>query len=115
MIGGVQRMAVRDFRVVCRFLVVPGFVVLRRVAMMLFRFVVVMRGFLVVLVNVVIQHPLLGWGCRNIAGHHERFATRILQKETRGQRLGLNRNKRANAVDNELHRKRRKHHAKKPR
>ena len=85
MIGGVQRMAVRDFRVMRGLFVMPGLVMLCRLAVMFRRFVVVMRGFLVMLVDVVIHDPLLGWGCRNIAGHRERFATRILQRETRGQ------------------------------
>jgi hypothetical protein len=60
MIGGVQRMAVRDFRVVRGLFVMPGLVMLRSLAMMLCRFVVVVRGFLVMLVDVVIHDPLLG-------------------------------------------------------
>jgi hypothetical protein len=60
-VGRVQRMAVRDFRMVRRFFVMPGLVMLGRFAMMLRRLLVMMRGLLVVLVNVVIHHPLLGW------------------------------------------------------
>jgi hypothetical protein len=80
MIGGVQRMAVGDFGVVCRFLAMAGLVMLCRFAMVLRRFVVMVSGFFIMFVNVVSHDPLLGWGCRNIAGHRERFATRILQR-----------------------------------
>jgi hypothetical protein len=59
-IGGMQRMAVSDLRMVGCFFVVPGLVVLRRFVMMLRRLFVVMRGLLVMLVNVVIHDPLLG-------------------------------------------------------
>jgi len=86
MIGGVQRMAMGDFRVVRRFFVMPGLMVLCGFAMMLCRFVVMVSGFFMMFVDVVIHDPLLGWGCRNIASHHEAFATRILQRETSGQR-----------------------------
>ena len=85
-VGGVQRMAVGDFRVMRRFLVMPGLVMLCRFAMVLRRFIVMVSGFFMMLVDVVIHDPLLGWGCRNIASHHEAFATRILQRETSGQR-----------------------------
>jgi hypothetical protein len=60
-------------------------VVLCRFAVVLCRLVVMVSGFFMMFVDVVIHDPLLGWGCRNIAGHRERFATRILQRETRGQ------------------------------
>jgi hypothetical protein len=60
-------------------------VMLGRFAMVLRRVVVMVSGLFMMLVDVVIHDPLLGWGCRNIAGHRERFATRILQRETRGQ------------------------------
>jgi hypothetical protein len=73
MIGGVRRMAVCDFRVMRGLFVMPGLVMLCRLAVMFRRFVVVMRGFLVMLVDVVIHDPLLGWGCRNIAGPREGF------------------------------------------
>ena len=86
MVGRMQRMAVGDFRVVCRFLVMAGLVMLCRFAMVLRRFVVMVSGFFMMFVDVVIHDPLLGWGCRNIASHHEAFATRILQRETSGQR-----------------------------
>lgn len=55
-----QQMAVRDFRVVSGLFVMAGLVVLRRFAMMLGRLLVVMRGFLMVFVNIVIHDPLLG-------------------------------------------------------
>jgi hypothetical protein len=60
MVGGVQRMAVRDFRVVRGFFVMPGLMVFRRFAMVLRRLLVVVRGFLMMLVNFVIHNPLLG-------------------------------------------------------
>ena len=60
-IGGVQRMAVGDFRVMCRFLVMPGLMVLCRFAVMLCRLVVMVSGFFMMLVDVVIHDPLLGW------------------------------------------------------
>jgi hypothetical protein len=59
-VGSVQRMAVRDLRMVRRFFVVPRLVMFRRFVMVLRRLLVVVRGFLVVLVNVVIHDPLLG-------------------------------------------------------
>jgi hypothetical protein len=59
MIGSVQRMAVRDFRVVRGFFVMPGFVMLRRLVVVVGRLFMMMRGFLTVLVNVVIHDPLL--------------------------------------------------------
>jgi hypothetical protein len=59
-IGGVQRMAVSDLRMVGCFFVVPRFVMLRRFVMVLGRLLVVVRGLLVVFVNVVIHDPLLG-------------------------------------------------------
>jgi hypothetical protein len=79
MVGGVQRMAVRDFRVMRRLFVMPRLMVLRR-------FLVVMRGFLVMLVDVVIHDssPRLGWP--TIASHRETFATCILQKRNNGGR-----------------------------
>jgi hypothetical protein len=55
-----QRMAVSDFRVVRGFFVVPGFVMLRGFAMVLGGLLVVMRGLLMVFVNIVIHDPLLG-------------------------------------------------------
>jgi hypothetical protein len=58
--GRVQRMAVRDFRVVSGLFVMPGLVMLRGFAMVFGRLLVVMRGLLVVLVNIVIHDPLLG-------------------------------------------------------
>ncbi|MGA3140606.1 MAG: hypothetical protein ABSD09_17265 [Xanthobacteraceae bacterium] len=61
MIGGVQRMAMGDFRVVRRFLVMAGLVMLCRFAMVLRRFVVMVSGFFMMLVDVVIHDPLLGW------------------------------------------------------
>jgi hypothetical protein len=61
MIGSVQRVAVCDFRVMRGLFVVPGFVMLGRFAMMLCRFVVVMRGFLMMFVDIVIHDPLLGY------------------------------------------------------
>jgi hypothetical protein len=60
-VGRMQRMAVGDFRVMRRFLVMPGLVVLCGFAMMLCRFVVVVSGFFMMLVDVVIRDPLLGW------------------------------------------------------
>jgi hypothetical protein len=60
MIGGVQRMAVSNLRMVGRFFVVPGLVMLRRFVMVLGRLLVMMRGLLMMLVNVVIHDPLLG-------------------------------------------------------
>ena len=60
-VGGVQRMAVGDFRVMRRFLVMPGLVMLCRFAMVLRRFIVMVSGFFMMLVDVVIHDPLLGW------------------------------------------------------
>ena len=60
-VGGVQRMAVGDFRVMRRFLVMPGLVMLCRFAMVLRRFVVMVSGFFMMFVDVVIHDPLLGW------------------------------------------------------
>ena len=59
-VSRMQQMAVRDFRVVSGLFVMAGLVVLRRFAMMLGRLLVVMRGFLMVFVNIVIHDPLLG-------------------------------------------------------
>ena len=55
MIGGVQRVAVRDFRVMRGLFVMARLVMLRGLAMMFCRFVVMVRGFLVMLVDVVIH------------------------------------------------------------
>jgi hypothetical protein len=60
-IGRVQRVAVGDFRVVRRFLVVARLVMLCRFAMVLRRFIVMVSGFFMMLVDVVIHDPLLGW------------------------------------------------------
>jgi hypothetical protein len=60
MIGSMQRMAVSDLRMVGCFFVVPRLVMLRRFAMMLGRLLVVVRGLLMVFVNVVIHDLLLG-------------------------------------------------------
>jgi hypothetical protein len=68
-------------------------------------------GFFMMLVDVVIHDPLLGWGCRNIASHHETFATRIWQQKVRPVTDCLSGNKSADSVDNELDRERGKHHA----
>lgn len=130
MIGGVQRMAVRDFRVMRGLFVMPCLMMLCRLAMMLCCFVVVMRGFLVMLVDVVIHDLLLGWGCCNIAVHRETFATSLLQKERSAEiplqfvaliflrkpvstfrNRALCRKKRAHSVDNKLNGERRKQHA----
>jgi hypothetical protein len=80
-VGRMQRMAVGDFRVVRRFLVMARLVMLSRFAMVLRGFVVMVSGFFVMLVDVVLHDPLLGCGCRNIASHHETFATRIWQQK----------------------------------
>jgi hypothetical protein len=61
MVGRMQRMAVGDFRVVRRFFVMPGLMVLCGFAMMLCRFVVMVSGFFMMLVDVVIHDPLLAW------------------------------------------------------
>jgi hypothetical protein len=60
-VGRVQRMAVSDFRVVCRLFVMTGLLMLCRFAVVLRRFVVVVSGFFMMLVDVVIHDPLLGW------------------------------------------------------
>jgi hypothetical protein len=53
-------MAVCDLRMVRGFFVVSGLVMLGGFAMVLRRLLVVVRGLLMVLVNVVIHDPLLG-------------------------------------------------------
>jgi hypothetical protein len=55
----VQVMAVSDLRMMRGLFVIAGFVVLRRLAMMLGRVLVVMRGFLMMLVDVVTAHRSL--------------------------------------------------------
>jgi hypothetical protein len=69
MLGGMQMMTVRYFRMMRRLLVMAGFVVLGGFAMMLCGLFVVMRGFLVMLVDLVVQilvHRQLP-GCCNAA------------------------------------------------
>lgn len=59
MIGGVKRMAVRNFRVMRSFLVIPILGVFRSVAVMLRRLFVMARGMLVMFVNIVMFHRIL--------------------------------------------------------
>jgi hypothetical protein len=114
-IGRVQRVAVGDFRVVRRFLVVAGLVMLCRFAMMLRRFIVMVSGFLMMLVDVVIHDPLLGWEAAPLQAVMKHLRPECCREKLARRALGLNRNKRTNSVDDELDGKRGKHHAKKPR
>jgi hypothetical protein len=71
MLGGMQMVAVRDFRVMGGLFVFAGLVVLGSLAMMLGRLLVVMRGFFVVLVDIAVVQILAVHrrlpGCGNAA------------------------------------------------
>jgi hypothetical protein len=56
MLGRMQGMAVRHFGMMRRFLMIAGLCMLGRFAMVLGRVIVVIRRFLVMLVNVVVIH-----------------------------------------------------------
>jgi hypothetical protein len=70
MLGGMQMMTVRHFRMMRRLLVMAGFVVLGGFAMMFCRLFVMMRGFFVMLVDLVVVQILVHRrlpGCCNAA------------------------------------------------